>query len=101
MINFRSGFLIAAKALAAKDWSNPKVILEARRMARAGASTVQIRDAIWPNVHVGTARRRLQKFNIHGRDIMDRAHSGEATHFPCEAKGISYRTYKPRSRASS
>lgn len=82
MINFRSKMLVAAKALAAKDWSHPKVIQTARHMAHDGLSTRQIMDALGWCVSQQTAYRRLRKFNITPRDVMDRAHRGEATTFP-------------------
>lgn len=98
MSYFRSKKLLAAKALAAKDWSHPSVIIHARRMAHEGASTIEIRNALWPSVTLGTANRRLKKFNITSFDVMDRAHRGFKTGFPTSGSNdeVNQRSYRPK-----
>lgn len=100
MINFRSKLLIAARVLAAKDWSAPKVILAARHMAHDGATTEEIRDALWPNITVGGAYSRLRKFNIRGgTKIYKRARLGERTSLPPGHGDTDSRSFKARTFA--
>lgn len=92
MSYFRSNTLIAAKVLAAKDWSHPTCIQAARHMARDGASVQEIADALGWTVCWETAYRRLRKFNI--RPIGNtRAHRGVETTCPRTKNGIDARSY--------
>jgi hypothetical protein len=95
---FRSKHLLAAKALAAKDWSHPKVLLVARHMAKDGKSTEEIRIALWPDVTHGCALKRLKKFNIRPFAWSKRAHRGFETTEPTFAKAgvVDFRSYHPR-----
>ena len=97
MSYFRSDYLIAARALAAKDWSHPKIIQIARHMAHQGASVAEINDAVGWGVKIDCAYSRLRKFNIRPHGAKNKsAHRGELTTLPHGNAGVSVDFYRPK-----
>lgn len=94
MSYFDSKALRAAKALAAKDWSHPKVLLAARHMAKEGKTTEEIRAALWPDDTYAVVHRRLKKLNIIPFNWANRARRGFETGVP--GAGVDFRAYRPR-----
>ncbi len=95
MSYFSSKYLIAAKALGAKDWSAPAVIKLARHMVREGASIHEISKACGWTVSDMGAQRRLKKFNIRPHPpLHQRAHRGASTEFPHRKSGFNIKSYK-------
>lgn len=93
MSYFRSEFLEAAKALAAKDWSNPKVIVHLRAMLRAGMPTTAIADELGWNV--ATLRYRMRKLGLESR-AWRRAHHGLPTSLSNHDAPVGTDNYRPR-----
>lgn len=98
MSYFDSKYLRAAKVIAAKDWSHPKVLLAARHMAHEGRTSEEIRMALWPDVSRHCAVSRLKKFNIRPLVYSNRARRGFETSEPGFAKAgaVDHRSYRPR-----
>lgn len=93
---FRSKTLLQARALASKDWENPKDIQHARHMAHDGATTGQIAMALGWDVTGKAAQNRLKKYNIVAWRPSDRAHCGEITTLPYSKLGTNMQSYRPR-----
>lgn len=98
MSYFQSKHLLAAKALSAKDWSHPKVLIAARHMAHDGKSTEEIRQALWPDDSHAVVWARLKKLNITPYNCSNRAKRGFETSEPNIAKSgaLDQRSYRPR-----
>lgn len=93
MAYWRSERLEAARALAAKDWSNPKVIVAVRTMIRDGMTMPQIAETLgW---HPSTFYGRMKRVGL-AMPIASRAHRGIETTLPHADCGISAKPYKPR-----
>jgi hypothetical protein len=90
---FRSKTLEAARVLAAKDWSNPKVIAEIRAMLRDGMTSYEIADVLgWD---ASTLRGRMRRLGLESLAYR-KAHHGIETTLPHAYRGISGKPYKPR-----
>lgn len=95
MSYFSSKALLIAKSLAAKDWSNPKVLLVARHMAHDGKSIDEIKDTLGWDITHERARYRLRKFNIYPLPKKNRrAHRGFNTTLNGCASGINQQSFK-------
>lgn len=94
MSYFTSKYLLAAKAIAAKDWSHPAVLRAARHLGHDGLHFSEIGAALWPEVTAEVARRRLAKFNIPYGTRLKRARLGQETSIPYP--DIDFRSYRPR-----
>lgn len=79
---WRSKHLLAARALASKDWEKPKDIQRARHMAHNGASTAEIAAALGWTVGQRYASARLRKYNIRTFNPSYKRHRGTETTFP-------------------
>lgn len=82
-----------ARAIASKDWENPKALLKMRHMANAGATQEEIANELGWDVCWATAAKRLKKYNVtparnkHGKRIR----LGTAPYFK---GGFSYAGYR-------
>lgn len=98
---FSSGFLLAAKALGAKDWSNPKALRLARHMAHEGATVDEIAAAVgWTCCHT-TAVSRLQKMNIqpgHNKHARQVRRDGVKEPYLSRSPPTSMKSYRPRKK---
>lgn len=99
MSYFASGFLRAARALGAKDWSHPNCIKLARHMAHDGATADEIAEALgWTTGPSGTVAR-LARFNIRPRNkLRGRPHHGDLPYLSrgqCPSGTIDARGYRP------
>lgn len=93
--------LLAARALAAKDWSNPKVILAARHLAHEGATIIEIASAVGWDVTESGARVRLKRFNIRPLPAkLRKAKHGFLTTLSSRNGGVDLRSYKPKAIAA-
>lgn len=93
MSYFDSKLLRAAKALGARDWSHPKIIMLARHMAHAGATQDEIAAAVGWTVTPQAARKRLKKFNIVPAVKYARSHRGDLASLPPFTQ-IDYRNFR-------
>lgn len=101
MSYFQSKMLLAAKAIAAKDWSNPRVLGAIRKAAHNGASIEEIRTAFWPDITWMGTYNRLKKFNIKARPINNRARCGYETSLSNHNRQIGTESFKARVKAEA
>lgn len=96
MINFRDKKLLAARALAAKDWSAPSVIGAIRRAAHNGATVYEIHAEFWPDITLSHVWIRLKKFNIRPTPQQKRSRRGDLTSLPPAQQTGLIKNYRPR-----
>lgn len=96
MSYFQSKILLAAKVIAAKDWSDPRVLGAIRKAAHAGATIEEIRAEFWPDISWEGCRYRLKKFNIKARPLNNRARRGHETSIPKSNQGGISRSFKAK-----
>lgn len=89
-----------AKALAAKDWENPKALLQMRHLANAGATRQEIVQELGWDVCWATVTRRFKKYNITAgkNKHANRVRLGAT---PYHRYAISQVNYRPKSKIAS
>ena len=98
MSYWRSRHLIAAKALAQKDWAHPTVLSAVRKMGHERATVEQIRDVFWPSLSARSAQRRLKKLNIPYGCKCRTVARGDLTSLPPKNQHVDFANYRPLQR---
>lgn len=87
-----------ARTVAVRRAMTAEEILKARHMAHAGASTMEIHDALGWNMSQAGAHHKLKRVGISTAGRWRKAHYGKETTLPNSDRFVDYTNYKPKGK---